>query len=123
MYTIHHNVKLMSLVQEMQITELPTYHYCLAKIICNPPLPRCYLGECDARSEIETLKEELLIHFDEIDVEQIVYKQLVSTNRSTLETFCSPVEEFADTFCKKIHRTIVSPFIHCKRVGIILCIL
>ena len=85
--TIHHNVKLMSLVQEMQILELPTYHYCLAKIICNPPHPRCYLGECDACSEIETLKEELLTHFDEIDIEQIVYKQWVSTNRSTLETF------------------------------------
>ena len=111
----------MSLVQEMQIPELPTYHYCLAKIICNPSHPRCYLGECDARSEIETLKEELLTHFDEIDVEQIVYKQLVSTNRSTLETFCSPVEEFADTFCKKIRRTLVSPFIHCNRAGIILC--
>ena len=101
-YTIHDNVKLMSLVQEMHIPELPTYHYCLAKIICNPPHPRCYLGECDAYSEIETLKEELLTHFDEIDVEQIVYKRWVSTNRSTLETFCSPVEEFADSFCKKI---------------------
>ena len=102
MCTIHQNVKLMSLVQEMQIPELPTYHHCLAKIICNPPHPRCYLGECDACPEIETLKEELLTHFDEIDVDQIVYKQWVSTDRSTLETFCSPVEEFADTFCKKI---------------------
>ena len=32
----------------------------------------------------------------------IVYKRWVSTNRSTLETFCLPVEEFADSFCKKI---------------------
>ena len=43
--TIHQNVKLMSF--EMQIPELPTYHHCLAKIICNPPYARCYLGECD----------------------------------------------------------------------------
>ena len=70
--------------------------------MCNPPHPRCYLGECDACPEIEMLKEELLTHFDEIDVEQIVYKQWVSTYRSTLEIFCSPVEEFADTFCEKI---------------------
>ena len=82
--------------------ELPMYHHCLAKIICNPPHPRCYLGEYDACPEIEMLKEELLTHFDEIDVEQIVYKQWVSIDRSTLETFCLPVEEFADTFCKKI---------------------
>ena len=100
--TIHQNVKLMLLIQEMQIPELATYHHCLAKIMCNPPHPRCYLGECDACPEIETLKEELLTYFDEIDVEQIIYKQWVSTDRSTLETFCSPVEEFVDTFCMKL---------------------
>lgn len=101
--TIHQNVKLMSLPRRCRyLNYVPTYHHCLAKIICNPPHPRCYLGECDSCPEIETLKEELLTHFDEIDIEQIVYKQWVSTDRSTLETFCSPVEEFADTFCKKI---------------------
>ena len=63
----------MTLAQAMQIPELPTYHHCLAKIMCNPPHPRCYLGEFDACPGIETLKEELLTHFDEINVEQIVY--------------------------------------------------
>ena len=43
--TIHQNIKLMSF--EMQIPELPTYHHCLAKIMCNPPHARCYFGECD----------------------------------------------------------------------------
>ena len=43
--TIHQNIKLMSF--EMQIPRLPTYHHCLAKIMCNPPHARCYLGECD----------------------------------------------------------------------------
>jgi hypothetical protein len=98
--TIHQNVKLMSL--EMQIPQLPTYHHCLAKIVCNPPHPRCYLGECDVCPGIETLKGELLTHFDESDVEQIVYKQWVSTDRSTLETFCSPILDFVDTFCEKV---------------------
>ena len=31
-------------VVAMQIPELPTYHHCLAKIMCNPPHLRCYLG-------------------------------------------------------------------------------
>ena len=87
---------------EIQIPELPTYHHCLAKIMCNPPHPRCYLGECDVCLGIETLKEELLTHFDETGVEQIVYKQWVSTDRSTLETYCSPFQEFVDTFCEKV---------------------
>ena len=86
----------------MQISELPTYHHCLAKIMCKPPHPRCYLGECDVCPGIETLKEELLTHFDKTDVEQIVYKQWVSTDRSTLETYYSPIQEFVDTFCEKV---------------------
>ena len=95
---LRQNLKLRSLVQGMQMPELPMYHNCLAKIMCNPPHPRCYLGGFHACLEIKTLKEELLTHSDEIDVAQIVYKPWLSTDRSTLETFCSPVEEFADTF-------------------------
>ena len=26
---------------------LSTYHHCLARMMCNPPLPDCYLGECE----------------------------------------------------------------------------
>jgi len=98
--TIHQNVKLM--MMEMQLPELPTYHHCLAKIICNPPHPTCYLGECDACPGIEKLKEELLTQLDENDVDQIIYKQWVSTDRSTLETYLSQAEEFADSFCDKL---------------------
>ena len=108
---IHQNLKLMLLIQEMQIPELATYHHWLAKIMCNPPHPRCYLGECDACPEIEMLKEELLTHLDEIDAEQIIYKQWVSTDRSTLETFCLPVEEFVDTFCMKLELLCPHSFI------------
>ena len=104
----------------MQIPELPTYHHCLVKIMCNLPHPRCYLGECDGCHEIKPLKEELLTHFDEFDVEQTVYKQWVSTDRSTLKTFCSPVEEFADTFCEKIELLHPHSFIATEQA--ILCI-
>ena len=83
----------------MQLSDLPTYHHCLAKIMCNPPLPKCYLGECDG---VIMLKEELIALLDENDTDQIVYKQWVSTDRSTLETHCAPAEEFVDTFCEKL---------------------
>ena len=95
MCTIHQNVKLMML--ELQLAHIPTYHHCLAKIMCNPPLPRCYLSECDACPGI--VKFTLL---DDNDVDQIVYKQWVSTDRSTLETRCASAEVFVDTFCEKL---------------------
>ena len=97
---IHQNVKLMML--ELQLSHIPTYHHCLAKIMCNPPLPRCYLSECDACPGIVKFKEELVTLLDDNDVDQIVYKQWVSTDRSTLETRCASAEEFVDTFCEKL---------------------
>ena len=98
--TIYQNVKLMML--SMQIPDLPTYHHCLAKIICNPPLPKCYLGECDACPGVVKFKEELNVLLDENDMDQNVYKQWISTDRSTLETFCVPPEEFVEIFCEKL---------------------
>ena len=35
-------------------------------------------------------------------MDQIIYKQWVSTDRSTLETYLSQAEEFADSFCDKL---------------------
>ena len=75
------------------------------------------MGECDACPEIEMLKEELLTHLDEIDAEQIIYKQWVSTDRSTLETFCLPVEEFVDTFCMKLELLRHHSFIATQQVS------
>ena len=107
--TIHQNVKLMML--NMRLSDLPTYHHCLARIMCNPPLPNCYLGECNACPGIANFKEELTTLLDESDVEQIVYKQWVSTDRSTLETFCVPVEEFAEIFGEKLELLCPHSFI------------
>ena len=90
--TIHQNVKVM--MMEIHLPELPTYHHCLARIMCNPSHPRCYLGECDACPGMDTLKQELLIQLDENVVDQIIYKQWVSTDRSTLETYVSQAEDF-----------------------------
>ena len=41
--TIFQNLKLMSLVQEILIPELPMYHHCLMNIMCNPSHPSCYV--------------------------------------------------------------------------------
>ena len=52
--TIHQNVKLMmhgAKLFNMKYDDisLETYHHCLAHlIICNPPLPICYMGSCQA---------------------------------------------------------------------------
>ena len=55
--TIHQNIKLMMCV--IELSDLPTYHHCLARIMCNPPLPKYYLGECDVCPGVAKLKEHL----------------------------------------------------------------
>ena len=51
---------------------------------------------------VAKLKEHLTTLLDENDMEQITYKQWIATDRSTLETFCAPAEEFVETFCDKL---------------------
>ena len=43
-----------------------------------------------------------MVLLDENDMDQIIYKQWISTDRSTLETFCFSTDEFVDIFCEKL---------------------
>ena len=58
-------------------TPLEKYHHCLAKLICNPPLPKCYLGACNVCPGIEELKDHLIKVLDENMVDIITYKPLI----------------------------------------------
>ena len=89
--TIHQNVKLMVLAVELR--ELPTYHHYIAKILCNLPLPGCYLGDCSF------CKDHLTTCLDENLVDYVTFKQWVSVDRSTLETLTVPVDEI---LCDKL---------------------
>ena len=107
-YTIHQNVKLMYLgarLSEMfaaNSVSLPTYHHCLAKILCNPPLPICYLGQCTICPGISKFKDDLVTLLDENLNDDITFKQWGSVDRSTLETYTKSVDEFSDMFCEKL---------------------
>ena len=111
--TIHQNVKLMIL--GAKLPELSTHsqfpllshHHILAHIICNPPQPGCYLGTCNVCPGITKLTDILETLMDN----NIVFKQWVSVDRSTLETMSKPVDEFIDMFCNKIQLLLPHSFI------------
>ena len=103
--TIHQNVKLMVLgarLNELTSTDLSTYHHCLAKIICNPPLPDCYLGKCKFCPGMEPLKQDLYSIFDENMIDTITYKQWTVVDRSSLETVSQNSDDFVGSFCEKL---------------------
>ena len=71
---LHQNVKLMILgakLPELSSSEFKTCHDFPARIICNPPLPRCHLGSCPG---VEEIKEYLITLFDHNMIENIMFK-------------------------------------------------
>ena len=102
--TIHQNVKLMfrgARLSELD-SSLPTYHNVLAKAVCNPPQPHCYLGECKFCPGIDSVKEYLYSIFDENMIDDIAYKQWTAVDRSTLETVSQNSDDFIETFSEKL---------------------
>ena len=106
--TIHQNVKLM--LHGVKLQELTTgedlpqssYHHCIAQIICNPPLPECYFGECNFCPGIEGLKETLFSILDKCLIDNVTFKQWTSVDRSTLETLSMSSDDFVELFCEKL---------------------
>ena len=108
--TIHQNMKLM--FSEARLSEIVTpeginlftYHHCLASTLCNSPLPTCYLGECTSCPGVSKLRDDhdLTTLLDENLIDNVTFKQWVSVDRSTLETYTKPVDEFVDMFCEKL---------------------
>ena len=115
--TIHQNVKLMMIsgkIAELSAYDdvpLKKYSHCLAKIICNPPQPDCYLQNCNSCPGITGLKEHLYALMDDNMIDTIQYKQWVSTDRSTLETITKPAYEFVESFCEQLKPLLTHSFI------------
>ena len=115
--TIHQNVKL--LFESIKLYDLETtdglsvqsYQHCIAQAVCNPPMPSCYLGiceQCPGYSSVQTLLQNL---FDDNMIDTVTFKQWVSVDRSSLETFSKTADEFVDFFCDKLLALIPHSFI------------
>ena len=115
--TIHQNVKLMMVglkLRQMTVDSdipLETYHHCLARIICNPSQPACYMGTCESCPGINVLREYLSAVMDDHIIDNVIFKQWVSVDRSTLETFSKSADDFVEMFCEKIQTLLPHSFI------------
>ena len=115
--TIHQNVQLMMNVGGLpecivgEDVQLKTYDHCLAHIVCNPPQPNCFFNFCSSCPGISILKEALKTFMDNHLVDNVVYKQWVSVDRCTLETFSKSADDFVDAFCDKLEVLLPHSFI------------
>ncbi len=102
--TMHNNETLMMCgAQIPKITEnedVPIKHYShsLVRMTCNPPLAECHLGSCDVCPGKEPIKELLSTCPEEMEIEEIEYKQWNNTDRSKLETVIMSSDDFWKSF-------------------------
>ena len=80
-------------------------------MICNPPQPGCYLGTCEFCPGTTKLTDDIAAIMDDNMVNNIVFKQWVSVDRSTLETMSMQVDEFIDMFHDKLELLLPHSFI------------
>ena len=115
--TYHQNVKLMlhgARLSEMVGSDsslFKSYDHCIARVICNPPQPKCYLNECRQCPGVATIKASLLNLLDENTIDNITYQQWVNVDRSTLETICQTADDFVESFVEKLKILIPHSFI------------
>lgn len=80
-------------------------------MICNPAQPACYLGKCSECPGTDNLAEKISDFFNDNGVENIEFKQLLSTDRSTLETLVKSSEDFTAFLIEKLQILLQHSFI------------
>eukprot|EP00795_Rhopilema_esculentum_P017280 gene17280-8847_t len=76
----------MASVTANEVVPVSHYGHALAKMMCNPAVPNCHLGECPYCPGKQPLREMLLKCYEDNDVDEVEFKQWTSTDRSKLET-------------------------------------
>lgn len=105
--TYHQNVKLMIHAADLD----KSHKHIIAQAVCNPPQPTCYLNKCTACPGTEMLRKSMTIHFENKAVDNVIYQQWVSVDRTTQETASLPFEDFIEAFIEKIEVLIPHSFI------------
>lgn len=115
--SIHQNIKLMILGGKLcRLTEgsnLPvgTYNDCLNAIVCEEPTTECYFNTCANCPGVKNIKQLLLTEMDNNGIDEVSYKQWVSTPKVTLETTIKNTLDFVNDFCEKLVALLPHNFI------------
>ena len=103
--TIHQNMKLMIVgiqlgtLTNVEKHHLIDYHQCIDAVTCNEASSSCYLDDC---SSCSNLMDDFILYltkiFDKNSIDDLIYKQWLSTDRTTLQTVLQNLEEFTECF-------------------------
>lgn len=105
----------MSALTEGSESQLVEYGDCINAIICSASTPQCYFNHCPNCPGIEVLRDLVTEVMENSGIDEIRYKQWVSTPRTTLETTIKSAFEFVDDFCEKIQSLLPHSFVAKKQ--------
>lgn len=114
---IHENVKLLidganlkSITAESQ-RPIKNYHDCLDRMLCEVQSTNCFLGLCDKCPGLTNIIEQLEQNFEEKLIESVNYKQWVTTERTSLQTLISNVDEFLQFLSSGLSKLLLHSFL------------
>ena len=103
----HNNIKLMmhgsSIAKIVAEYGIHFIHFSnvLAKIMCNPPLPKWYFNKCESCPGTAQLKEILIKYYSDMSIDEI-HLNSGFRQSSSLELLITPKEDFIDMFLEKL---------------------
>lgn len=115
--TYHQNMKLIfencsiAVLTKDSSTQLSNCYDAMALMVCKDPNSKCYFSECTNCPGITKVKEILVESFGRSEIDEITFKQWVSTDRTNLLTITISIDEFIEEMCKQLERLLCHDFI------------
>ena len=87
-------------------------NHLIAQMMCNPPKEECWLQTCMECEDTSCLENKLNDAFTNLDIDEVIYKQWESTDRTELVTVSQSSEDFVQTLISKLQVLKKHQFIH-----------
>lgn len=114
--SIHENVKLLidganskSITADSE-RPLKNYKDCLDCMVCHEKTSKCFLSLCDRCPGVTNVIEQLEESFEQKYIENITYKQWVTTERTSLQTLISSADEFVEVLSNGLCKLLIQSF-------------
>ncbi|KAE8748198.1 hypothetical protein FOCC_FOCC005036 [Frankliniella occidentalis] len=111
--THHENPKLM--FEGAHLKSITLYKQetdCLKTLMCSPATNECNLRTCKSCPDNNILRDKLLHAFDEEMIENVMFNQWESTDRTNIVTLTLSVEDFVERFVNQLEDLIPHHFIY-----------
>ena len=103
--------RIIKILTKDSTTQLSDYHVCMVLTVCEYPDAECYFGDCSDSAGMTKIKEIIQEAVYQSEINEISFKQWVSTDRTKLLTTILPIEEFIEEMDKQLESLLCHDFI------------